>query len=230
MKTASFYKFIDLPSPQEIRLRVKHICLGLNLKGTILIASEGMNGAVAGKEESVKRFHSALKEMPEFSDITLNMMETNVEPFQKMKVMLKDEVITFKTEDLSLEERGEYLEYKQWDELIKRDDVILIDTRNYYEVAMGTFKGAIDPQIHHFSELPLWLDQKLKNCPKDKKIAMFCTGGIRCEKSTAYLKERGFQNVYHLKGGIIQYLANHDSNQNKWQGECFLFDDRVSCA
>ena len=150
-------------------------------------------------------------------------------PFKKMKVKIKKEIVTFDVEELDLSQKGEYLTPKEWDELMKKDDTIVIDTRNYYEYAMGTFRGAINPHIHHFTELPKWLKGNLKEGDKKKNIAMFCTGGIRCEKSTAYLKQLGFENVYHLKDGIIKYLEDNQKNPNStWQGGCFVFDDRIT--
>ena len=227
----SFYKFIDIKDVNSLKAELLKFCNEQKIKGTIILAKEGINATLAGGSEAIKKFCDFLKSYEIFNDIKFKKSFSDLPPFQKMKVRIKEEIVTFKVKDLDMSQRGDYLNSKEWDELIKKDDTILIDTRNYYEYAMGTFKGATNPRIHHFTELAAWLDDKLKKNDKDNNIAMFCTGGIRCEKSTAYLKQKGFKNVYHLKDGIIKYIDdNKDNPHSSWEGGCFIFDDRITYA
>ncbi|WPX96945.1 oxygen-dependent tRNA uridine(34) hydroxylase TrhO [Candidatus Bandiella euplotis] len=225
----SFYKFVNIEDTDVLRANLLNFCNHNRIKGTILLAEEGLNSTLAGSEESIQKFCAYLRSYDIFFDINFKRSTSTVPPFKKMKVKIKKEIVTFGVESLDISQRGEYLDSKTWDEVIKQDDTILIDTRNYYEYAMGTFKGAINPRIHNFTELVKWLNTHLTERDKKKKIAMFCTGGIRCEKSTAYLKQHGFENVYHLKDGIIKYIEDNRGNPaSSWNGECFIFDDRVT--
>lgn len=224
----SFYKFVALQNLPTIKTNLQKKCLQLKLNGTILIANEGINANLEGEPKKLQDFCKFIDMFNFFHNIEFNFSPNKPNSaFKKLKVKIKKEIITAKIKDLNLAEgSGTYLTSKDWDQLLADEDKILIDTRNHYEFALGTFKGAINPKIQNFSELKNWLDVYLKTAPKEKKIAMFCTGGIRCEKSTAYLKQQGFKNVYHLKGGIISYLKN-TSNPENWQGKCFVFDDRL---
>ena len=225
----SFYKFVNIQEINPLKTKLLEFCNEHKIKGTIILAEEGINATLAGNNEAIKKFCDFLKSYEIFDDIKFKKSSSVLPPFQKMKVRIKEEIVTFKVKDLDMSKRGNYLNSKEWDELIKQDDTILIDTRNYYEYAMGTFKRAINPHIHHFTELVPWLDCNLKEGDKSKNIAMFCTGGIRCEKSTAYLKQKGFKNVYHLKDGIIRYIDdNKDNPDSSWKGKCFIFDDRIT--
>jgi UPF0176 protein len=227
-KIASFYKFVKVEDLQSLKAGLLNFCNKHNIKGTIIIANEGINSTIAGDEISINNFCTFLQKYTFFENIKFKFSSSNTKPFKKMKVKIKKEIVTFNTSELDMSQKGVYLNSKEWDKLIVKEDTIVIDTRNYYEYAMGTFKGAINPHIHHFTELDDWLKGSLKEKDKKKNIAMFCTGGIRCEKSTAFLKQLGFEKVYHLKDGILKYLEDNKDNPNStWQGECFVFDDRV---
>jgi UPF0176 protein len=224
----TFYKFINLPSYLDLRIQLLKLCNSLSLKGTILLAEEGLNSTLSGTRENVDKFYGLIKEMPEFADLEFKESESDYQPFKRMKVRLKKEIVTFKVDDLDMNLRGEYLDHQTWDDLLAREDSIVIDTRNDYEITFGTFEKAIDPKLNSFSELPEWLDKNLKEEDKEKPVLMFCTGGIRCEKSTAYLKQKGFKQVYHLRGGILKYFEEGKNSNNKWIGSCFVFDDRLA--
>jgi UPF0176 protein len=224
----SFYRFVKVEDTASLRSELLNFCNKHQIKGTILVAEEGVNSTLAGSSDSIRKFCGFLRGYDIFSDINFKESGSEFIPFKKMKVKIKKEIVTFGIKDLDVSERGHYLDSKEWDALIQQKDTILIDTRNYYEYVMGTFEGAINPHIHHFTELVEWLDGNLNEGDKKKNIAMFCTGGIRCEKSTAYLKQLGFENVYHLKDGIIKYIEdNKDNPKSSWHGQCFVFDDRV---
>jgi UPF0176 protein len=166
--------------------------------------------------------------MEEFSDMEFKESFSEYLPFKKMKVRLKPEIVRLKQENLDMSKVGEYLDSDQWDTMISRKDAVVIDTRNDYEVIFGTFKNATNPKTRIFSDLPQWVERNLKGVSKETPIAMFCTGGIRCEKSTSYMKNIGFKNVYHLKGGILKYIEDKKGKESMWQGKCFVFDDRVA--
>ncbi len=225
----SFYRFVNVKNVDSLKIELLEFCNKCKIKGTIILAEEGINATLAGSNEAIKKFCDFPQSYEIFSDINFKESFSDLPPFQKMKVRIKEEIVTFKVKNLDMSKRGDYLNSKEWDELIKQDNTILIDTRNYYEYAIGTFKGAVNPHIHHFTELATWLDGNLKEEDKKKNIAMFCTGGIRCEKSTAYLKQKGFKKVYHLKDGIIKYIDDNKDNPNSsWKGKCFVFDDRIT--
>ncbi len=227
-KITSFYKFVKIKNLQSLKAELLNFCNKHNIKGTIIIANEGINSTIAGDEILINNFCTFLQKHTFFKDTKFKISFSDIRPFKKMKVKIKKEIVTFNTNELDMSQKGTYLISKEWDKLIAKEDTIVIDTRNYYEYAMGTFKGAINPHIHHFTELADWLKGSLKEEDKKKNIAMFCTGGIRCEKSTAFLKQLGFEKVYHLKDVILKYLEDNKENPNStWQGECFVFDDRV---
>ena len=224
----SFYKFVNMQDLQSLKIDLLCFCNQKMVKGTIMIANEGINATLSAKQESINQLCHYLKDFHVFNGIEFQISSSEDIPFKKMKVKIKKEIVNFNVPTLDLSRRGNYLSPQKWDEIIVKDNTILIDTRNYYEYAIGTFKGAINPHIHHFTELPRWLESNMQEKNKKQNIAMFCTGGIRCEKSTAYMKQLGFQNVYHLKNGIIKYLENNRENFNSnWRGKCFVFDDRI---
>ena len=225
---AALYKFVDLPNPAFVQSLIAGECDGSGITGTILLAREGINGTIAGPEAEMRTFLKWLCQRDEFIGLDIKESSTESPPFHRLKVRLKKEIVTLGVPDIdAANDSGDYVDPSDWNDLISEPDVIVVDTRNDYEVAIGTFKGAISPDTTSFREFPKWVDEQLNDKP-DTKIAMFCTGGIRCEKSTALLKSRGFENVYHLKGGILKYLENIEEKESLWNGECFVFDQRVS--
>ncbi len=227
-KTAvlSFYSFTNIDNPEIVQPQILLHAKKKYVYGTVLLAQEGFNGTISGAEENVKFVVKQLEEITGAKDINIKINYCDKQPFSKVKVKLKKEIVALKFSDLDVENlKGEYIETDDWDDFISRDDVVTIDTRNDYEVKIGTFKGAVDPKTKAFSELPKWTEDNM-NILQGKKVAMCCTGGIRCEKSTALLKSMGVEEVYHLKGGILQYLEDTKNKNEMWEGECFVFDDR----
>jgi UPF0176 protein len=203
-------------------------CEELGLLGTILLAAEGINGTISGPEESVRSLFGTLRADPRLAPVQYKSSWAAEAPFYRMKVRLKKEIVSLGIDGIDPNcEVGEYVAPEDWNELIGRPDVRVIDTRNDYEVHLGTFSGAEDPQTRSFRQFPQWAEDHL-DVERDRNIAMFCTGGIRCEKATAYLKQLGFQNVYHLQGGILNYLETVDPCDSRWEGDCFVFDNRVT--
>ena len=230
--TAAFYKFVDLPDYQARREPLLALCEARNVKGLILLAREGINSTIAGAASDVYAVLDYLRADPLLADLQHKESFSQRAPFYRMKVRLKKEIVTLGVEGISpTHMAGTYVKPVDWNQLISDPDVVLVDTRNDYEVAIGTFAGAIDPHIQSFSQLPDWVDhaERLgKANGKKPKVAMFCTGGIRCEKSTALMRAKGYDEVYHLEGGILKYLETVPPEQSLWQGECFVFDERVS--
>ena len=224
----ALYKFVTLDNYQELRSPLHNEMEKLDVRGTLLLANEGINGTIAGTEQGVKALLAWLKTDPRLTEIDYKLSFTDVMPFNRTKVKLKKEIVTMGVEGIDPKQVvGTYVDPLDWNALISDPEVLLIDTRNDYEYSVGTFKNAINPNTESFREFPDYIQNNLD--PKQhKKVAMFCTGGIRCEKSTAYLKEQGFEAVYHLKGGILKYLEVVPEAQTLWQGECFVFDDRVT--
>ena len=225
---ASFYKFISLVDYETMREPMLEKMREIKLKGTIILAEEGINGGFAGSREQMEAFYQYMHSDSRLAD--LNFKETFDEnnPFDKAKVKLRKEIVTMGVQGVNpLESPGTYLNPAQWHELIQDPEVVLIDTRNDYEFDLGTFKNAINPKMENFREFPEYVQQHLSD-KKDKKIAMFCTGGIRCEKTTAYMKEQGFQQVYQLHDGILNYIESIPQDDSLWEGQCFVFDDRVA--
>jgi len=223
---STFYKFFDFPCYENISESLKQFCISQDLKGTILLASEGLNSTVSGSREGLDKLYTYL--LDEYNIDLDNIKESfcDTRPFGKMKVRLKEEIVTLRAGNIDVNTtKGEYIEPEAWDEFISRDDVVLIDTRNSYEINLGTFANAVDPDTKNFRDFPEWLEGN-KETLKGKKIAMCCTGGVRCEKSTAFMKMEGFEEVYHLKGGIINYLEKTANKNKKWHGSLFVFDDR----
>ena len=228
---STFYKFLVLENYKELKIKFDKSLSKTNIKGTILLANEGINGTIAGSESDLKKFFLYIDKFSQFKDITPKFSSSNKNPFLRMKVRLKKEIVTIGIPEVSPSHQvGKYLNVEEWNELLNESDSMIIDTRNDYEVSIGTFKNSINPKIKSFRNFPNWVQKNLidKKVSKNSKIGMFCTGGIRCEKSTSYLKQLGFENVFHLDGGILKYLENVKSDENEWKGECFVFDYRVS--
>ncbi|MCW5652421.1 rhodanese-related sulfurtransferase [Hydrogenophaga sp.] len=228
--TAALYQFVDLPDHADLRAPLLACCEAHEVKGTLLLAREGINGTIAGPQAGVLAVLDHLRADPRLARLQHKASWSDHPPFHRMKVRLKQEIVTLRVPELDPNRTvGQYVPPQQWNALLADPDVVLIDTRNDYEVAIGTFRGAINPAIRTFTELPAWLDaQPALQGAKKPKVAMFCTGGIRCEKSTALLKMRGFEEVYHLEGGILKYLEEVAPEESTWEGECFVFDERVS--
>ena len=228
---STFYKFLVLENYEELKIKFDKSLSKTNIKGTILLANEGVNGTIAGSESDLKKFFLYMDKFSQFKDITPKFSSSNKNPFLRMKVRLKKEIVTIGIPEVSPSNLvGKYLNVEEWNEFLNESDSMIIDTRNDYEVSIGTFKNSINPKIKSFRNFPNWVQKNLidKKVSKKSKIGMFCTGGIRCEKSTSYLKQLGFENVFHLDGGILKYLENVKSDENEWKGECFVFDYRVS--
>lgn len=225
---AALYKFAKLPDYAEMQSRLLDFCLFQRLNGTILLAREGINGTVAGSRAAIDALAVFLGSDQRLAGIEFKESSAEVMPFDRMKVKLKKEIVTFGVPGIDPNERvGTYVSAGQWNDLIADPEVVLIDTRNSYEYNIGTFRGAIDPHTDSFRQFPAYVQKNLDPA-KHKKIAMFCTGGIRCEKASAFMLEQGFEQVYHLQGGILKYLEEVPEEKSLWQGECFVFDQRIS--
>jgi UPF0176 protein len=229
-RVVAFYQFARLSDFRELREPLRAQCAALGLKGSVLLALEGINGTLAGTDESIVGLVEALQG-PLFGGrldhLELKYSAADAMPFQRLKVRLKKEIVTLGAAVDPTRQVGTYVDAAHWNELIADPDTLLLDTRNAFEVAMGTFEGAVDPGIKNFGEFKQFTAQRLDPA-KHRKIAMFCTGGIRCEKASAYLLARGFAEVFHLKGGILKYLEGVPENESRWRGECFVFDERVA--
>lgn len=224
----AMYKFVSLDEFESLREPLLSTMQSLGVRGTLLLAREGINGTVAGSRGAIDGLLDWLRQVPELADIDYKESYTEQQPFLRTKVKLKREIVTMGVEGIDPRRVvGTYVDPKEWNQLISQPDVLLVDTRNDYEVQVGTFEHAINPNTESFREFPDYVKQHL-DPSRHKRVAMFCTGGIRCEKSTAYLKEQGFDEVYHLKGGILKYLEEVPEEQSLWRGECFVFDDRVT--
>jgi UPF0176 protein len=229
---AAFYQFAALPDFRELREPLRAICTELELKGSVLLALEGINGTLAGSHEGIDGLIGQLRDGALFSGrldhLELKYSRAEAMPFQRLKVRLKREIVTLGATDADpTQQVGIYVAPGDWNALIAAPDTLVIDTRNDFEVAMGSFDGAVDPGIKNFGQFKQYVARDL-DPTRHRRIAMFCTGGIRCEKASAYLLSRGFAEVYHLKGGILGYLEGVPETQSRWRGECFVFDDRVA--
>ena len=225
---AALYHFTRFEDPDSLRPALVALCEREGLRGTLLVAHEGINGTVAGNRGGIDALLAHLRALPGCADLEHKESTASDMPFNRMKVRLKREIVTMGQPDVDpLAGTGHYVKPADWNELIQSEDVAVIDTRNDYEVAIGTFEGAIDPQTRSFGEFPAWWEAN-KDRFHNKRIAMFCTGGIRCEKSTNYLLGQGVEDVYHLQGGILKYLEEVPESASTWDGECFVFDGRVS--
>ena len=229
---AAFYKFVDWNNLKRKKSEIEKLCLENNIVGTILLANEGINGTIAGSEESILAVIKGLKDDPLLLDIEPKFSKAEGEIFKRMKVRLKKEIVSMGMENIKPTNlKGKSVKTGDWNELISDPKTLVIDTRNQYECAIGTFKGSLDPKTKSFREFPEWSKNNLKALMKKEgktKVAMFCTGGIRCEKASSYLLEEGIEEVYQLEGGILKYLENISSDESLWEGECFVFDERVS--
>lgn len=230
--TAAFYKFVELPDFAELKAPLLACCEENEVKGIILLATEGINSTIAGPATGVRAVLAYLRRDPRLADLQHKEAWSTKSPFYRMKVRLKREIVTLGVPGISPTlMAGTYVKPEDWNALISDPEVVVIDTRNDYEVGIGTFAGAVNPDIKSFAKLPDWVQRAPVLNPasgKKPKVAMFCTGGIRCEKSTAFLRAQGFDEVYHLEGGILKYLETVPEAQSLWQGQCFVFDERVS--
>ena len=224
----ALYKFTRLDDFETIQKPLKKFMELLDVRGTLLLAREGINGTIAGEKTNIEKVLYYLQSDKRLADITYKYSYSVKPPFKRLKVKLKKEIVTLGISDIDpTHSSGTYVKPGDWNELVNDPEVVLIDTRNNYEYEIGSFKGAINPNTETFREFPSYTKNNLEKY-RNKKIAMFCTGGIRCEKSTAYLKSEGFENVYHLQGGILKYLEEVEEAESLWEGECFVFDDRVA--
>ena len=224
----ALYKFTRLDDFEEIQGPLKIFLESLNIRGTLLLAKEGVNGTISGDNDSIMKSLDYLQKDERLVGLEYKFSYSEKPPFKRLKVKLKKEIVTLGVSDIDpIFSSGTYVKPADWNELINDPDVVLIDTRNNYEFEIGSFKGSINPNTETFREFPAYTKNNLEKY-RDKKIAMFCTGGIRCEKSTAYLKSKGFENVFHLQGGILKYLEEIKEDESLWEGECFVFDDRVA--
>ncbi|MEE2819632.1 MAG: rhodanese-related sulfurtransferase [Planctomycetota bacterium] len=224
----TFYLFALLEDYEAMQKPIELYCNERGVRGIILLAREGINSTIAGSKEGVLEVLDFLKEDERLAKLSWKESMATEQPFRKLRVRLKNEIVKMGVDGIDPNKIvGTYVKPKDWNELISDPEVVVIDTRNDYEVKIGTFKNAIDPDIESFGELPSWIESNIDQ-EKQPKVAMFCTGGIRCEKSTAYLKEKGFNEVFHLEGGILKYLEEVPEDESLWDGECFVFDERVS--
>ena len=225
---AALYKFADLPDYKTMQPGLLELCIKHGLKGTLLLAEEGINGTVAGSRAGIDALMAYLHADPRFAGIEHKESTADTMPFYRMKVRLKKEIVTLGVQGINPNKKvGTYVAPEDWNALIADPDVIVVDTRNDYEYGIGTFKGAVDPQTKTFREFPQYVKNNLDPA-RHKKVAMFCTGGIRCEKASSFMLEQGFEEVYHLQGGILKYLEKVLATESLWQGECFVFDQRVA--
>ncbi|MDE2411988.1 MAG: rhodanese-related sulfurtransferase [Sphingomonadales bacterium] len=232
LQVAALYRFARFEDCAGLRAPLERLCRDQQVRGTLLLAPEGINGTIAGSEAAIARVVNHIRSLPDCADLDVKLSTATVMPFHRLKVRLKREIVTMGEVDIDPRTSvGTYVEPEAWNALITAPDTIVIDTRNDYEVAIGTFAGAIDPKTTSFRQFPEWFRQQreeLLGQGRRLKVAMFCTGGIRCEKSTAFLRQEGIDEVYHLKGGILKYLETTAEEHSLWQGECFVFDERVA--
>jgi UPF0176 protein len=225
---AALYRFAALPDFVALKDPLYQLMIEHEVRGTLLLAKEGINGTIAGSRQGIDRILDWLKSDPRFANLEAKESYVDTPPFYRTKVKLKKEIVTMGVEGIDPKDIvGTYVEPADWNALIADPEVLVLDTRNKYEVDIGSFENAINPETDSFRELPAYVEKHLDPV-KHKKVAMFCTGGIRCEKSTAFLKRQGFNEVYHLKGGILKYLEEVPETESKWRGECFVFDNRVT--
>lgn len=225
---ATFYKFVQWPDFAEQQAPLSEYCQQQGIKGTLLLAEEGLNGTIAGTREGIDAVLARLKADPRFADLTHKESDADTQPFDRMKVRLKREIVTMGIPQINPNDQvGTYVPPQDWNALISDPEVLLIDTRNDYEVSIGTFRNAHNPQTHSFREFPEYVRTHLDPA-QHRKVALFCTGGIRCEKATSFMVSQGFSEVYHLQGGILKYLEEVPAEESLWEGECFVFDQRVA--
>ena len=226
IRIAAFYKFAPLPDYESLRAPILQRCLDAGIRGSVILASEGINAALAGESAAVESVLAYLRSDPRLADLHVKDAWHERMPFRRMKVRLKREIVAMKRSDSDPRRQvGRYVAPQDWNALISREDVLVIDARNGYETQLGSFRGAVEPDTASFGELPDWFERTLDPA-RHKRLALYCTGGIRCEKATALLLSRGFDEVYHLRGGILAYLENVPKGESLWDGECFVFDER----
>ena len=231
-KVAALYQFVPLPDFRELKDPLHRLCQDLGIRGTLLLAHEGINGTVAGLDEAVDALMAELRSGPLFAgrldNLELKYSTASEMPFKRMKVRLKKEIVTLGDPQTDpLRRVGTYVSPDEWNRLMDEPGIVVLDTRNDFEVGMGTFAGAVDPRIARFSEFKDFVRDQLDPA-RHKRVAMFCTGGIRCEKASSYMLAQGFEEVFHLKGGILKYLEDVPQTESRWNGECFVFDERVA--
>ena len=225
---ATFYKFADISDLKTKQAQILAWCREKSIKGTIILAEEGINGTIAGNPEAIAFVLDNLRSLPNLADLEHKESTAEKAPFVRLKVKTKLEIVTLGMPEVNPNQRvGTYIDPQDWNEVISDPEVAVIDTRNDYEIEIGTFERAKNPNTQSFREFPEYIAQNL-DPEQNPKVAMFCTGGIRCEKASSYLLSQGFKEVYHLKGGILKYLENVSPEESKWQGECFVFDERVA--
>ncbi|MEM7686871.1 MAG: rhodanese-related sulfurtransferase [Pseudomonadota bacterium] len=227
MHIAAFYQFTPLKDPDGLRPAIRTLAEAADVRGTILMAPEGINGTIAGPRAGVDAVLAHVKTLPGCADLEWKEATAEAQPFRRLKVRLKREIVTLGQPVDPNDRVGTYVAPEDWNDVVNDPDTVVIDTRNDYEVAIGTFDGAVDPKTASFSEFPAWWDAH-KDAFEGKRVAMFCTGGIRCEKASSWLLGQGVNEVLHLKGGILKYLERVPANASTWDGECYVFDDRVS--
>tara|TARA_Y100000996_G_scaffold359972_1_gene302188 strand:+ start:217 stop:1158 length:942 start_codon:yes stop_codon:yes gene_type:complete len=229
-KVAAFYAFADLLNLEELQRTFAYFLKKEDIKGTVLLAHEGINGTIAGTEAGIDRFKNFLKLNKLYESQNFKTSACKEDPFPRLKVKLKDEIVSIGNELADPTKIvGEYVQPEDWNSLISQEDVLVLDARNTYEFSIGTFEKSIQPETTNFREFPDWLeDLESSGVNKNNKVAMFCTGGIRCEKASSLMKAKGFKNIYHLQGGILNYMEKVDAEDSLWKGECFVFDDRVA--
>ena len=230
LRVAALYRFASVPDPAAMRDHLERLC-GAEVRGTLLVAHEGVNGTIAGSEEAIERVLAGLRAMPGFADTDVKFSTAEAMPFHRMKVRVKPEIVTMGQPDLDPHDAGTYVAPQDWNALICDPDTVVIDTRNDYEGEVGAFEGAVQPNTRSFRDFPAWFEAEgraLLDRPTPPRVAMYCTGGIRCEKATAYLKAQGVGDVHHLQGGVLRYLEVVPQAESLWHGECFVFDERVA--
>ena len=226
---AALYHFTRIKDPVAKRYPLLSLCRSQGVRGTVLLATEGINGTIAGTPEGIASVIDHLEGWPEVDNLEVKYSFSNENSFKRLKVKIKNEIVTIRKPEINTPlDVGKYVQPAEWNDLITREDVLLVDTRNNFEFKIGRFSNAIEPGTDSFHEFPDWADKLASRPDRPSAVAMYCTGGIRCEKATAYMKQVGFDEVYHLKGGILKYLEDVPEDESLWEGECFVFDGRVS--
>ena len=226
---AALYKFVRLADLEEKAGSLRALCKDADIRGTLLLAAEGINGTISGDEKSVSRLIHFLESWSEIDELDVKYSSSTQHSFNRLKIKIKNEIVTMGKSGIDPNESaGTYVEPKDWNALISRDDVLLVDTRNTYEFEIGRFENAVEPRTNNFREFPDWADELVHGESQPAVVAMYCTGGIRCEKASSYMRQLGFDEIYHLKGGILKYLEEVPQEESLWEGECFVFDSRVS--
>jgi UPF0176 protein len=231
IRVAALYRFTAFDDCPGIQAGLAALCEALGLRGTLILAGEGINGTIAGSDDAIEAVLSHIRTLPGCAELDVKFSRAPVMPFDRMKVRIKREIVTMGEPDIDPLATGAYVTPANWNDLVDDPDVFMLDTRNEYEVSLGSFAGAIDPRTRNFRDFPAWFREnrpRFEAEGRKPKIAMFCTGGIRCEKATAFLKHEGIDDVFHLKGGILAYLEQVPPEQSRWEGECFVFDQRVT--